>query len=232
MHLLCIVVDAIGERVMRYGTSLLQTIVPVLEANNRGGNRATAREDLDQEQDEEEEEEEENELEQEENEGGNTGGEVNESAIVEETTAGPSSDGAVPEQEQAHESWLHQGIFGAESRAGTTDDSGSWQVLYFAVFAFEKLESNCPALLREAVAAPLTRLMCGSTALLHSHPWVRQSCLCFECIYLQRTFVRNFLASGVNVLNRHICSVGFSFNLACRLELPLRGLWAHALPTR
>ena len=52
MHLLCIVVDAIGERVMRYGTSLLQTIVPVLEANNRGGSRATAREDLKEEEEE------------------------------------------------------------------------------------------------------------------------------------------------------------------------------------
>jgi len=172
MHLLCIVVDAIGERVMRYGTSLLQTIVPVLEANNRGGSRATAREDLDEEEEEEEEEEEQT--------GENIEVEVNDGAIVEETTAGPSSDGAEAEQEQAHESWLHQGIFGEESRAGTSDESGSWQVLYFAVFAFEKLESNCPSLLRDAAAAPLTRLMCGSTALLHSHPWVRERLFGFE----------------------------------------------------
>lgn len=172
MHLLCIVVDAIGERVMRYGTSLLQTIVPVLEANNRGGSRATAREDLKEEEEEQDEDQEE--LEQEEHGGENIEVEVNEKAIVEDTTAGPSSDGTVAEQEQAHESWLHQGIFGEESRTGTSDESGSWQVLYFAVFAFEKLESNCPSLLRDAAAAPLTRLMCGSTALLHSHPWVRE----------------------------------------------------------
>lgn len=45
-------------------------------------------------------------------------------------------------------------------------------------------------------------------------------------------FERNILASAGDVLKERGGSVCFSLNLACRSELPLRGLWAHALPTR
>ncbi len=151
---------------MRYGAAILQAIVPVLEANKRRGAEAgdTASAADDDEDDEVEEE---------------MGGEVEDKAgdgdgelgaAVE--GAGASSDAAAA---QAIDAWVHQGIFGEETHSGHSDKSdNSWQVLYFAVFAFEKLESRCPALLREPAASHLTRLMCGSTALLHSHPWVRK----------------------------------------------------------
>ncbi len=161
LHLLCIVVDAIGERVMRYGPALLHAIVPVLEANNRKGAGASgdaAADDADEEEDGDDA-----------HDGGDDAADEGGNVDVGED-AGAAVDGgaaAAPNQD----SWLQQGIFGEETHSGPSGNS-DWQVLYFAVFAFEKIELNCPALLRQAAAAPLTRLMCGATALLHSHPWV------------------------------------------------------------
>lgn len=158
LHLLCIVIDSIGERAMRYGSALLQTIVPVLEANSRrvGGaavDAAAAENDDDEDEDE----------------GRDDAGRGD--RIDLDNAADAEVDGGAAAA--AQDTWLQQGIFGEEAHSGPSDHSSNWQVLYFAVFAFEKLESNCPALLRESAAAPLTRLMCGATALLHSHPWVR-----------------------------------------------------------
>ncbi len=151
---------------MRYGSALLQTIIPVLEANNRG--RGAAVDDAAAEGSDGEDEDEDND-------------EVD--AVVGEGGR-KSTDTAVVGglAATAQDSWLQQGIFGEEAHSGPSNNSSDWQVLYFAVFAFEKLESNCPALLRESPAAPLTRLMCGATALLHSHPWVRNALrLCNGC---------------------------------------------------
>ncbi len=163
---MCIVVDAIGERVMRYGATVLQTIAAVLEANRRRGAAEDLVDDIDDGEEEGDQEEEEEEMK-------GHGGGANGDEMVDAATA--SSD--VPSAAHAADSWIHQGIFGEESHSGPSDSSNSWQVLYFAVFAFEKLESHCPALLRDAAAAPVTRLMCGATALLHSHPWVSDAVL-------------------------------------------------------
>ena len=162
---MCIVVDAIGERVMRYGAAVLQTIAAVLEANRRRGAAEDVVDDSDDGEDDGDQEEEE--------EMKGHGGGANGDEMVDAAAA--SSD--VPAAAHAADSWIHQGIFGEESHSGPSDSSNSWQVLYFAVFAFEKLESHCPALLRDAAAAPVTRLMCGATALLHSHPWVSEAVL-------------------------------------------------------
>jgi hypothetical protein len=162
LHLLCIVVDAIGERVMRYGPALLHAIVPVLEANNRKGAAASgdaAAEDSDEEEDADDARD-----------GGVDAADEGVNADDGEDAGAAVHGGAAAAPNQ--DSWLQQGIFGEETHSGPSGNS-DWQVLYFAVFAFEKIESNCPALLRQAAAAPLTRLMCGATALLHSHPWVR-----------------------------------------------------------
>ena len=212
LHLTCILIDSIGERVMRYGAAILQTIVPVLEANKRRGAEA-GDEDEDDEVDNDDEVEEE------------MGGEVEDKAgekdiEVGETVevGGASSDAAAA---QTIDSWVHQGIFGEESHSGHSDNSNNnWQVLYFAVFAFEKLESHCPALLREAAACHLTRLMCGPTALLHSHPWVRK-----QPLIVKEDMPKCF---GI-VLSLYSLS---AFKHACRSGLLLHGPLARVLQAR
>ncbi len=163
---------------MRYGSALLQTIVPVLEANSRTGKGSAGDVAMEENDDEEDEDDQRDDADQ---------MPVGEDRVI-EAAAGTAVDGgdvAAP----AQDSWLQQGIFGEESHKGLSDNSSNWQVLYFAVFAFEKLEMNCPALLREPAAAPLTRLMCGATALLHSHPWVRHVSADLQpiCSFLCRT---------------------------------------------
>jgi hypothetical protein len=165
LHLLCIVVDTIGERISRYGPALLQTIIPVVEAHKRfeGAGAVNVLKD--------EEEEDSSEV----DEGGAVAADAMDANLDENLDAqAPVAPSSAQGEAAAHDIWLQQGIFGEESHSGTADDStNSWQVLYFAVFSFEKLELRCPALLRDPAAMPLTRLICGATALLHCHPWVR-----------------------------------------------------------